>query len=601
MTKIKKCIFFSLVGNWKFFFFGPQMSPFFSCVSFLIVAHVSRIQATCYVFNNHTTLTTGMTNASVCVGGLLFDDNARSFVTHSWTGPFTTPASYAIEASLVFNISGCQRVQLTRTTADSEIAVSWSVVACRDGEITNVWRKTLGSSHLRMTANYTHVTSGSDDALSIGQFVDNSLVLGSHAVGSGMYFNADDVACVSLNRTANTVSASFASASGASYPNLHNHFQLVKWNPTTATVASSLTMQPVKETVAFGTACATAFAEPDSDTFDWNQVALRFNMTTGQLSAPSSALKFSGQYLTFQNGSININITEIFIGAGMASGTARTAAKRNFTWPIILGTSNMFGIPRNSTNFIHEVHVSVGFEGSNVVARRHNVTADLTVFVAVVMFPSPAPTSAPTSQTSPTTTKPSTSTSTLGSSVSMTSTSNTSGTAPSESETTSTSKSMASTNQTPVSVTTTGTVNSTPGFSGTVMGEEDKANKKRAAAVGGGVGGGAVLLFIIAGAVCCACRARTSKSSESQTATPLTTLNANNETAVQNSNSVRESNPKSNYGAAPKMSYSDVADAPAYGDVRALESYSLGDMQHTTQQISSEYSDVSDVRATVGE
>jgi hypothetical protein len=376
-----------------------MMSIFSATFSVFLVAHAALVLSKCFVYNGITDLLMGTTETHVCIAGLNENDASRAFVTHSWNGQFSSSGGYVIMASLNFSSTSCSGLRLRRATDGGFVTVMWSIVACRDGEIRNVWRGDLNyAQNYSFDGNYSNLFGKATNVAS------NSLILGSFALGAGTRFSRDDFGCVGFvplpsdTSTMKNVGVRFA----YKYPDANElekasaHVQVIDWNTT----AASLLKTPDGFAIPFVTTCGIGLdASPEINLVS---VASVFNPTDRSIDinpAYRSNVSVISQFLRFPDSVATVIIDSVTLEVGIETKIFRNISDLNI-WTIVLGTSNMLGVPATLAESIADVVVAAGVSAGQLFVRRTTSNVALTVYVATVVFnhsvPTPSPTSSPT-------------------------------------------------------------------------------------------------------------------------------------------------------------------------------------------------------------
>jgi hypothetical protein len=548
----------------------------------VLLGNVVLVLSKCIVFNGETEIENN--DRRVCIPGLYANDSGRAFVTHSWNAQFVSPGSYSVLSSLVFTTS-CSGVRLRRANSTSSATVSWFVVVCRDGEIKNVWRGDVAySQNYTFDGMYSRLEGLSHNVS------DNSLIVGSYAIGGGTRFSRDDFACMEFAKpgildtnTSKTFAVRFIyKPNSITLDNALAHVQVIDWNSTAATVSN--TSNPLA--IPFATACGIDQENEASTNFV--SLALVFNTSDRSIALNAnfqSEISFARQYLVVPENLATVHLDAVAMDAGKARVAFRNISDEGHTWAIILGTANMLGVPSRSATTITDVVVAASVKNGEVVVKRTTSQVPLTVHVATIIFHQTAPTLSPTISTRPSTIPTTPTTPTIPTTPTTGPSQTTRETASSLEESTTTTTTTTTTTMTSM---TTSALTITVEDESTVVNISPPATAAAAAIdqaiVGGAAGGGALLLIIAVIVALCACKAR--KSSSKLREPPAT---------GQALAHLDMSMSSARYDIEPSSTYGDVSDvrtqSALYGDV--------GDVRTSSEVMTAKpsiYGDIGDVR-----
>lgn len=486
----------------------------------VLIVHTALVSCECFVFNGAITLGLEEMDKFDCIPSLYANDSRQAFVTHSWNGAFVSSGGYAVMASLVFGMdTACSGVRVRRTAGTGVVSVNWFVVVCRNGEINNVWRGDLNySTHYMFDGNYSNLFG---TAVNVST---NSLILGSFSIGAGVVFSRDDFACVEFrpgpmemgtnpNKTFGVRFAFPLDGNNEKLSNATAHVQVVDWNST----AASLLNAANRSAIPFVTACGVGLStEPNTN---FAEVAAVFNPSDRSIAIDPPNLNFSlaSQFLRFADDVASVAIDRVILNARETSKNFRNITALNI-WAIILGTSNLLGVPAAPAASITDVAVTVDRSLHQFFVRRAMSDVALTVYVATIVF-DVRPTPTTTVPVTPATTR--------------------SPPPPTSDHDSVTTSYQSSTTFSTFSTVSTSSTSTTPilasSSSGGATAQETPNSTESALAVdpaivgGAAGGGGALLLIIVSIFAFCACKARKSKRATTETPAPvpLSQLNVN--------------------------------------------------------------------------
>jgi hypothetical protein len=339
----------------------------------------------CIVFNGNTSIDSGTNDARVCIAGLHANDSTRSFVTHSWNAPLSSPATYSIVASLFFLNESCSGVRLRRTDDDVDgTVVFWSVVVCRDDEIRNVWRGDLNYPKDYLFDGYSNFVG---TAVNV---TNNALILGSFTFGWGNQVSRDDFGCVAftpaITDTITTkkfgVRFAYNAPFGDELAGSLSHVQAIDWNPAAARILAA----PSPSSIPFATACGIGLDTTLETNFA--SFASVFNPSDRSIAIDAqfrSNVSLASQYVEFADNLATVIIDAVILNHGTMRVDFR-AINQTDAWSIVLGTSNLLAVPGMIAPSITDVAVVVGVDKGRMFIQRETGGVDLRVHVATIIF-----------------------------------------------------------------------------------------------------------------------------------------------------------------------------------------------------------------------
>lgn len=410
-------------------------------VVFVLLFGSIAIALACQTFHGKTLMTENLSVRGECVPGLRGPDaNAdKAFLWHSWIGHETSQTAATVFGALVYNYSACSGgkahgVIFTRTPLtvpavdelDSRMEIFYTVVVCRGSPLVSRVSAMVLNNTQNDNRNPTTgiVRRSAQLAGSWNWNVTNTLVLSTFVRAVGDIWRSDGFACVELGGGKDveaTVSADWKTSGGNSKKDTLS-VQIIEWNPTYVLVSRS----PVVGVPAFTSVCGTATRDPDVDSANLQPYLTYYDARTGDVTLPphNDTLRTVSQWLSFVDPAlVSVTIFKQSIQANASVQFVDTNITAGRTWPFVLGTSNRFGQPANSTEHDwRSEHAAIGIQlhNNNTIKLSRFIgpgppPAKVDVFVALVEFlPLPtsvgtAPPAASTTQT-PTSAMPSTST-----------------------------------------------------------------------------------------------------------------------------------------------------------------------------------------------